>query len=281
MYIHALRGGVISVIIFAALSFLIPGIGTSEEISLLLTVSTFLFAILAGFLIARMNSRYDGIRESTGNEDTGSIHLFKLTKNYNEKIAEKVAGLIDKIYLVYYDHWITPEAYQKNEKIFYKIYDLFKGAKGRSEDLYIEIMEELDDIKANRRKIQNLLEETVSNGQWVVMIALAFIIIFCLFYMNTALVYNLTTIILSTTLIMVLLLVRDLNNLMLGGKLLLQESGEEVFEQIGKPVYYNHYYIDSGLVKIKEDLKEYRLGMHKIGEEPKIKLVRNESKENK
>ena len=109
------------------------------------------------------------------------------------------------------------------------------------------------------------------------MIALAFIIIFCLFYMNTALVYNLTTIILSTTLVMVLLLIRDLNNLMLGGKLLLQESGEEVFEQIGKPIYYNHFYIDSGLVKIKEDLKEYRIGLHKPGEEHKIKIVKNEN----
>ena len=277
MYIHALRGGSITVVIFAILAFVVPGIGTSEEISLILTVSTFLFAILAGFLIARMNTRYDGIRESTGNEDTGYIHLHKLTDMYNTKIAEKMSELIDKIYIVYYDYWIDLKGYDENENIFYSIYDLFKKARGRSEDLYIEIMEELEGLKSNRRRSQNLLEETVSKGQWVVLIALAFVIIFCLFYMNTALVYNITTIILSTTLAMVLFLVRDLKNILLGGNLLLGESGEEVFEQIGKPRYYNHYYIDRGLIKIPNDVKEYRLGLHEPGEKHNIELVKNKN----
>lgn len=276
MYIHALRGGLIALIVFIILVFTVPGVGLSDEINMLLTASTFLFAILSGFLIARMNSRYDKIKENVSNEDSGYIQLYKLVEINNKNLLKKLIELIDRSYIMFYDFWITSEAYIKERDTTYKIYDLFRKSMGRSEEIYSEILVQLDEIEASSKMNQNLLEENVSKGQWVVLLSLVFVIIFCLFYMNTAIVYHVTTVILSTTLVMILLLVRDLSNLMLGGQLLLIESGQEIFEHLGKPRYYNHVHIKSGMIKVPDYVKEYRLGLHKPGEKLNIKLVKNE-----
>jgi hypothetical protein len=71
----------------------------------------------------------------------------------------------------------------------------------------------------------------------------------------------------STALVLVLLLIRDLQNLMLGGNSLLEESGQEVFEMIGKTRYYNKYFVNKGISRLPASVKEYRLGMHRPGAE--------------
>ena len=66
--------------------------------------------------------------------------------------------------------------------------------------------------------------------------------------MVPALYSRVVTVLLSTVLVLVLLMLRDLQNLMHGGQNLLEESGQEVFEIIGKPRYYNKKYVDSFLL---------------------------------
>ena len=73
--------------------------------------------------------------------------------------------------------------------------------------------------------------------------------------------------------------VRDLQNFMLGGKRLLEESGQEVFEYMGKPRYYHQMHLENGINKVPANVKMYRLGSHEPGaEEFKIKTVKNEPK---
>ena len=73
--------------------------------------------------------------------------------------------------------------------------------------------------------------------------------------------------------VLVILLVRDFQNQRFGGSWLLVESGEEVLEVMGKLRYYPEIYVKTGDMKIPDYVKKYRLGLHKPGEKPKIKVV--------
>ena len=77
-YIHASLGAGFFFIIFLILALIIPGKGSSRDVEIVLTISTFLFAILAGFFISRLGSRYDQMRQfvkSTNLNDELTVNL--------------------------------------------------------------------------------------------------------------------------------------------------------------------------------------------------------------
>jgi len=81
---------------------------------------------------------------------------------------------------------------------------------------------------------------------------------------------------LSTVVVLVILLIRDLQNLIIGKYELLEESGQEVLEFIGKKRYYHIDYLMSGFNSVPKSVKEYRVGLHEPGSEThKIKIVKN------
>jgi len=84
---------------------------------------------------------------------------------------------------------------------------------------------------------------------------------------------NTRTVLLSTTLVLVLLIMRDLQNLRLSGQIMAEESGQEIFEFIGKLRYYNEHNIKAGIIKIPGHVEKYRLGQHKPGDKFDIKIV--------
>ena len=68
-YMDATRGTVVALVIFTLAAYFIPSGGSSNEVELILTISTFLFAILVGFYLSRLNNRYDKMRELIAAED--------------------------------------------------------------------------------------------------------------------------------------------------------------------------------------------------------------------
>ncbi len=74
---------------------------------------------------------------------------------------------------------------------------------------------------------------------------------------------------------MILLIIRDLQNLRLMDDLVTIESGQEVLECLGKMRYYPESYLKKGMTEVPETVKEYRLGKHKPGEKFKIKVIKN------
>ena len=284
-YIDAIKGGFVAFIIFGIASIYVPGIGPSDDVKLILTISTFLFAIIAGFFISRFNSRYDKMRELVATEDAYFLSLYNMSKFYGESFSKKMSEIIDKYYLISYDFELGTY-YKHNAKYLDLIYEelrrLFKKIysgtnKNRPSDspftrmtMYMAILED------TRNKSSVLSYEKIRKGQWIILFILSSIIIFSIFYLKVPEIYSqVITVLLSTTLVLVLLILRDLQNLRLGGTNLIMESGEEVFEEIGKLRYYNKKDVDSGMANIPKHIKKYRLGLHKPGEKSNIKVVKN------
>ncbi|MFC1721395.1 hypothetical protein ACFL0Z_00590 [Patescibacteria group bacterium] len=88
------------------------------------------------------------------------------------------------------------------------------------------------------------------------------------------------TVVLSTVLILVLLILRDLQNMRIAGEQIVSsESGQENLEFIGKLRYHQKKFIDMGSEHVPSHVKEYRLGFHKPGNPFNIKTVKNENYE--
>lgn len=278
-YLDAIKGSFIALIIFIIAVKVIPYKGPSGDVEILLTVSTFLFAILAGFFISRLNSRFDRTRDLVASEDAYWLCLYKTAGVYGKNFQIRIRELIDKYYMVAYDFdvWQQDYYYKYNAQYFLAVYDeLYKIKKNRAEDPYGQILNCLTEIEQNRNEVAVILLGQLRKGQWAILISLSAIILFSLFYLRIPEFYSqFITVLLATVLVLVLLLIRDLQNLRLGGGLGLDESGQEVFEFMGKPRYYNVKYLANGSMKVPNSVKQYRLGMHKPGEKFKIKLVKN------
>jgi hypothetical protein len=273
-YTHAIKGSFYAFIVFVFITIAIPGKGPSEDIRTILTVSTFLFAILAGFFLARLNKRYNQIREYVALEDANLLTLYKTSTLSGEKFSNKIRNLLDKYYIISYDYYVAA-SYKENGAYLFQIYDILKTLPSKFSTVLGALLGQLKKIEENRNNSSALLEEKLTKGQWSILTLLVGIILFCIFSLKTEQIYShIITILLSTVLILILLVLRDLQNLRLrGGQMIMEESGQEVLEFMGLKRYYNNSYLSE--VKLPHDVKEYRIGLHKAGEKFNIVTVKN------
>jgi hypothetical protein len=275
--INAIQGTTAAFIFFALTNFLISGRGYDDEVNMALTVSSFMFAILAGFFITRLNIRYDKIVESIAEEDAAWISLYQTSKIIKPSFAKHMADLIDRYYVISYDYYIG-NSYKATAPIYFQVFDDFSNLKIKNT---IKInaanqafLTKLQDVEGCRNMTSIYVEQKITKGQWMALIALALIMIVCLFTIKSISPFSqLITVLLSTTIVLVLLIIHDLQLIKIAGQEVLLESGLEVFDFIGKKRYFHRDHISSGRYKIPNNV-DYRVGIHKIGETPKIVLVK-------
>ena len=68
-YINATKGTLIALVIITGLVLFLPNLESIPILDVVLTVSTFLFAILVGFDLSRLFSRFTNVREFVAEED--------------------------------------------------------------------------------------------------------------------------------------------------------------------------------------------------------------------
>ncbi|MDO8555711.1 MAG: hypothetical protein Q7R96_00880 [Nanoarchaeota archaeon] len=258
--------GVVFVIV-AILNYVIPNIDVDINVELIITISTFLFAILAGFFTSRLNNRYDKIRELVATEDASLFSLYHASKIYGKKFSDDIRELIDKYYITCYDNPVSG-AYAQTVHYVIKFWDkLQEISKHKSESLYQVLCQNLVDLERSRKESSATYIERLGVGQWFVLIFLGVIVVAGLFLIRTGTVTSdLVTILLTSAIMLVLLIIRDLNNFMLGGIPLMEESGQTVLEAIGKERYYHDYFIKKGFSQghKKSHVQRYRLGTHEL-----------------
>jgi len=274
---HSIKGSFYALIIFISSAILIPSFGPVEDVQLILTITTFLFAILVGFFISRLNTRFNMVRELIAAEDANFLVFYKNSTFFGEKFQQEIADLIDDYYIVEFDSDLG--AYKANSEQFFILYDKMHEEKKLSEhedQVFDDMINLLTSIEMARNKASVVHREKLTVGQWLILILLSGIIVFCLFYVDfSESFFRIIAVLLSTAMVLILLTLRDLQNLRIGSQLIATETGEEIFDFIGKPRYYNKHFLDDGSIKVPNHVKEYRLGLHKSGEKLNIKLVQN------
>ncbi|MBT3865429.1 hypothetical protein HOE67_01530 [Candidatus Peregrinibacteria bacterium] len=277
-YLHAVKGSLIAFVIFVLVVVFLPARDSIPNIDLVLTVSTFLFAILCGFFISRLNMRFDKIIANISDEDSYWLSFYRSSKLFGPKFSNKVSNIIDECYTVMFNSDVGNFYYKDTtpyvEALYKELDKLKMPASKKSPVLFRVLLDCLVDIERTRNQSAVVTRERLTVGQWLVLGLLAAIIVFCLLFLKLPLVYSeVLTVLLSTILILVLLIIRDLQNLKLGGYALSVESGQEVFESLGKLRYYPSFLIEDGTIKVPKHVKKYRLGTG--GKKNGFKIVTN------
>lgn len=280
-YISSTKGSLIALVLFSIFYIFLPiPVIQLPGVEAILTISTFLFAIIAGFFMSRLNDRYNDMRSLVSEEDALFLALFKTSQFFGTGFSKKITELIDQYYVRAYDVPLAAYVYVQNADVYLCMWDETRKLKKKEPEAVFQVLvQQLQDIEKLRNSSSELSRERVEMGQWATLIVLTIIILVSLSIMRTEGFASLViSILFSTSLALILLIMRDLQNLMHGGKQLVEESGQEVLEMIGKKHYYNSQLVDRGISVIPKGLKEYRLGMHEPGAEKKIiKIVKKKT----
>jgi len=120
-------------------------------------------------------------------------------------------------------------------------------------------------IEAERNEVAVICREKLSLGQWTTMLTLAAIVLFSIFYLRGNVLFSdAMVVMLATVLALILHIMRDLQNFLLGGTSMVEESSEQVFEVIGKLRYYPKSFLDQHSTTFPRDIKSFRVGHHDV-----------------
>lgn len=244
---------IIFIIIASIFAFALPIFPLSEDVRLILTISTFLFGIFAGFVIASRMSRFTRFRDLLTNETGYLISLYNYSKFVDEKFSQKIAKLIDN-YIMEGFLYEVYEYHRKTEASFYAIFDELRNFKPKDETQREGLNQMkwiIRDMPKDREEMYLLEEDKISVLLKTTLILLTSIILFCLFYLRTDALYStLITIILSTSVILILFLIQDLDKLKINNYAIDYGIYFRLFDLIGKPKLYTSDSIENRRLKL-------------------------------
>ncbi|HJN63045.1 MAG: DUF4239 domain-containing protein [Candidatus Pacebacteria bacterium] len=256
----------ITIIVFFGLAYAIPGGGVNEIVGIILGVVGLLFAIIVGFFINDLWSRYQIVRENVAVEVSGlqTYYLFvKIMKHFpdHEKWAEKQRELIDAYVVKFFE--VEWHSYGEIDPYFNRIIESLKNVgelKTNNEtETYTNMLPLLNEITTSREKLFMYGKDRLSKLEWSVIYFLAAILVFSIFFINTHELFSIFLVgMLSSAVTILLFILHDLNSLSYGEETVSFEPYETIFDVIEKPRFYRKRDIRSGRVRLPKD-KEYRL----------------------
>ena len=73
-----------------------------------------------------------------------------------------------------------------------------KDKKLKKKEGYDDLLTKISDVEESRNRASELMGETMSTGHWLVLLIFAGIIIFCIFYLQTPILYSKMNLFFST-----------------------------------------------------------------------------------
>ena len=253
----------ISLVIFIALLFVIPGSFIPTELgNTILTVVAFLFGIIAGFYIVVTTTDYNSLKSILAMETAGWISLHQNVLIYDKEVADKLTSLVDEYIRRAFDFEIIDYA-KSTDKEFEAIKKLIRELplKENLLSVYEKIRDTMDNIIVTRQQLTVLGARTLSLFQWTVLFALAIIFVLSLYGLRTGeLFFDVVTVAISSSIVLVLLLIRDLDLYIWNEKTFGYDIFENVLKSIGQLPYYQAESIEQKRVQPHD--KEYRIGTY-------------------
>ena len=242
--IHIKHGIIYVLIISFAASVIFPGIGPDPVIETLLAFIGILFGFIVGFFISDLYSRFQTIKENAAIDASGLATFFSYAKlmvrgRQNKKWIEKQRDIINR-----YVRKFMPlpwSRYAETEPEFSEMLDSLKDVKYKTDkenETYSNMLAIVTEVSDAREKLVMNVEDHLTRGEWTVVILLGALLLFSLFYVKTLETVSIVfTAILSASILILFLVIRDLNNLKFGESMVSIEPYQRILDAIGKPRY--------------------------------------------
>lgn len=250
-----------SVISFLVLLFVVPtGFISSDSASIILTINTFLFGIIAGFYIVVTTTDYNSVKKLVGDETAAWITIHQSVSVYDKSLGDKLMLLIDEYIRRAFDFEIieyTKNTFPEFEKIRKFVAEL--PIKQEMSSIYEQIDNTLGEITDHRQQMFILGAKTLSAYQWLVLLVLAATFIVSLYGARTGeLFFDIVAVAISSATVLILFMIKELDLYVWNEKTFSFDAFENVFKSIGQLPYYPEESIINGRVAPQET--EYRIG---------------------
>lgn len=189
----------------------------------IIVASVFFFALFSSFFITRQNERYTRIVEILADRDGSFSYLYRISslvpriqKDVREIIREHYNKILSSNNWAY--HEFNPsQTLTKLTKAFGDISN--EEIEGKTSSAYETIWQTIFQLQQTRKRVIVILNERLLVFQWLIIYILALILIISFnFLYSESLIINLLKIIFSTTVFLVIILLKQLNDLSIFGK---------------------------------------------------------------
>jgi Protein of unknown function (DUF4239) len=241
----------------------LPGGSENRVIETVLTVSGVLFAIIIGLFITDLWSRFEKIRSNVALEVSGFTTYFAFvnilsTNPSHKRWIEEQRTLISEYVTKYVQ--VEWHDYEKTDEQFNAIMASLKDLKNLKDDqereTYNNLLMTLSAISDARETLIIVGKDRLSTLSWTVSYFLSSVFIFSLFYINDNSVLSASlTVLLSSIIIFLVLVLRDLNDLADGEEAVSFEPYEKIFDALALPRVYRSKDVKSGRVKLSRKVK--------------------------
>lgn len=252
----------LSLIFFTSLLFVVPArLLPSDLGNTILTIVTFLFGLIAGFYIVVTTTDYNSVKALLSNETAGWISLFHTTKIYDPRLTKKLSARIEKLIIRAFDYELleytegTTEEFESLQAFVDKL--PYRTSRSSIHQVIQTIMSTQIQY---RQQLIVLGTKTLSSFSWLILFVLGSLVTSSLYAIRTGeLFFDVIAVLLSSSLVLILLLIHDLDLYIWNEKTFGYDIFENALRAIGKLPYYPKESIEKGRVIPVESV--YRLGM--------------------
>src|SRR3989344_3267680 len=158
----------LSLAVFIVLLFVLPReFIPMERGSTILTITTFLFGIIAGFYIVVTTTDYNSMKNILASETAGWIALYENMLLYDAEAAAQLSELVDTYVIRNFDHEVI-DYVKVTEKEFENILVMVRALPRKQELSWVHenIRELMDTTIMARQQLTVLGSKTLSVFQW-------------------------------------------------------------------------------------------------------------------
>ncbi len=226
-------------------AYFFPGVKENEAVKSSITFIGILFGIILGFFITDLYARYQGIRNNAALDSSALTTFYTFAKilgenKKNKKWLEKQKTLINNYIKKFMP--LPWDRYSETEPEFSAITDSLKEIRydtDKENETFSNILGVFSGHSDAREKLIMYGKDKLSWGEWLVILLLGVLLLGSLFYTkDTTMTSIIFTGALSSAILILLFVVKDLNNLNFGESAIAIEPYERVLDAIGKPRFF-------------------------------------------
>lgn len=243
---------IISLVVFTLMSFFSISQGYNDQLNTLLAATSFIFGIFIAFSITTSQTKLNKINETLKEEEGIYLYIYKTSEVFGSRVKKEVQKLIDQ-YLIDQVDYLLPD-FKYSNKSFLKLFEYINNLKPvnkREEVAYENLTAVMVDSVRNRKLVETLTQETLSKFEWLSIISLLSVILILIFSINDRSVISIiSSILLSTSAVVLVAILRDLDNLRWKEQSWIWEPLEQLFNELELLPYYPKDLINQGRVKL-------------------------------
>lgn len=205
---------VASVVFFTGILFVIPpGLIDPNFGNTILTITTFLFGIFAGFCILVTTTDYTTVRSLASEETSHWISLYQTMRVYRDSFAEELRAIIEHYIIRSFDYDFLDYARETKEEFKTATEFLIRLPVDEKESsVHQNILDRLADITLARQNLTALGKRSLSSLEWIVLLVLAVTVVASLYTLrNGTLFFDFITVAVSASIVLVLVLIREID----------------------------------------------------------------------